>query len=244
MPRRITAVLLLALLSTTPFALTQPEHVVWIGLWNPGMLEWAENENRIHRLCPKELEPAEQQQCREKHLPAKTWNIPLYASPDFASKQSGKLVVTVEPGKPLSLAYHPSVSGKPISFTPDLYDPDWGYGPYFHHTVREYRDHWTALPPDPFPSTVWINTSHSLNYQHFISPIPGYIYLLDKQEDVVLVKKDSDAFYFRPPQPADMWCEAGDPPPIKPVPLRRIPIAKLYDKRGHLRLTVKYTRGC
>jgi hypothetical protein len=49
---------------------------------------------------------------------------------------------------------------------------------------------------------------------------------------------------MRPEQEADMWCEAGEPPPLKPSEEIRIPFEALYDGKGHLLLTTKYKRGC
>lgn len=45
-------------------------------------------------------------------------------------------------------------------------------------------------------------------------------------------------------QPADMWCDASPAPPISSSAEIRLAGADLYTATGHLRLHVKYTRGC
>ena len=41
-----------------------------------------------------------------------------------------------------------------------------------------------------------------------------------------------------------MWCRAGSPPPLQPWKELRIPFQDVYAASGHLRLHIKYTRGC
>jgi hypothetical protein len=48
----------------------------------------------------------------------------------------------------------------------------------------------------------------------------------------------------RPEQDADMWCDAGDPPPLAAWRERRIPFDELFDGQRHLRISYKYMRGC
>jgi hypothetical protein len=48
----------------------------------------------------------------------------------------------------------------------------------------------------------------------------------------------------RPEQPADMWCDEGDPPPLEPFKETILTPADLYDQKGHLTIRPKYLRGC
>ena len=62
--------------------------------------------------------------------------------------------------------------------------------------------------------------------------------------DLRLLGLEGDILRARLEQDADMWCDSGDPPPLKPWQEIRIPLRDLYTATGHLRLHVKYTRGC
>ena len=41
-----------------------------------------------------------------------------------------------------------------------------------------------------------------------------------------------------------MRCEGGDPAPVAPAPELRLSHDDTYTFTGHLRLHIKYTRGC
>ncbi|MEE9615365.1 MAG: hypothetical protein V3W31_10525, partial [Thermodesulfobacteriota bacterium] len=53
----------------------------WVGLWNEEMVEWAENEKRIHGLCPESMSQVSYEKCRRDHLAEKTWMIRAYKGP-------------------------------------------------------------------------------------------------------------------------------------------------------------------
>lgn len=61
---------------------------------------------------------------------------------------------------------------------------------------------------------------------------------------VTILRVERDALLVRPEQPADMWCEGGKPPKIKPAREIRLTGDTLYSKMGHLLVHFKYTRGC
>ena len=216
--------------------------VGWVGLWNTSMVEWAENENRLHRLCPKSMAEKDRTSCKNFHLRSKTWAIPTFLKPNTASTKTGEILIEITPGMGFKISYQPK-GKEAISFTPDLYDPDWGYGPYFHQTVLEVKGDWVLLPKIPFHQPVWINASKLIGQKDILALKVGGIYWLNKKE-IVIVKKTKSGVFLRPEQRADMWCEGGEPPPIKSVKPDWVSNELLYDKNGHLKLTIVYTRGC
>ena len=59
-----------------------------------------------------------------------------------------------------------------------------------------------------------------------------------------VVAAEPEALLLRPEQPADMWCQEGNPPAIIPTEPQRFTRADLADSRGHLLLRPKYPKGC
>jgi hypothetical protein len=107
----------------------------WIGLWNEEMIEWAENENQIYRLCEKDkLSPEQLEQCKEKHLSSKIWSINVHSEPSKNSPKLGEIQITVTPGSSFQASIK-SKNNKLIEFTPDLYDQDWG-----HIFIKQYSN--------------------------------------------------------------------------------------------------------
>ena len=62
--------------------------------------------------------------------------------------------------------------------------------------------------------------------------------------DLVFLGFEHGLARVRPEQDADMWCEGGEPPAVKPSPEIRIPVGELYSPTGHLLVDIKYKRGC
>jgi hypothetical protein len=60
----------------------------------------------------------------------------------------------------------------------------------------------------------------------------------------VILGLEPDVIQARPEQSADMWCEAGDPPPMQPFEELRIARRELYTQTGHLLLAPAYMKGC
>jgi len=55
---------------------------------------------------------------------------------------------------------------------------------------------------------------------------------------------EPDALLVRAEQPADLWCQEGDPPAVTPSDSIRFSRAELLDSDGHLALWLKYLKGC
>ncbi|MGD8727993.1 MAG: hypothetical protein PVH40_10130 [Gemmatimonadales bacterium] len=182
-------------------------------------------------------------ECYRKHLSPLVAVHTLYVSPDASSTSVGDVIVAAVPGRGLTAYYRPEGSAQATQFTPDIYLQDWGYGPpYFHQTFSDSHDGWYRLPPDPWSTPVWLDAS----------AVDGLSELRLRSGDIVQVGVES--FYvlrttgrslvLRPEQDADMWCEAGDPPPLDPAEPRVYEWNDLIDDRGHLVVRPKYMKGC
>ena len=229
-------------------ALAQPPStrgdVGWVGLYNPALVEWLENENRLKALCSHTtVDTPKWHECRDEKMKPKQYLIHLRSGPWEAAASEGTLVIRATPGQPLRAHYRPAHAGRETEFVPDLFDADWGYGPYFHQTFLERRGTWFLLPAVPLARPAWANISE-----------PQVRLLRELQEtrdviktprgDLIVIDVDHRVLRARPAQDADQWCKPGDPPPLKPWKEIRIPVEKLYNPTGHLLADIKYKRGC
>jgi hypothetical protein len=216
----------------------------WIGLFNPDLVDWLENQNRLAGLCAEFASgTAPWHRCQADKLAPKIHVVRLWAGPSAASQSVGALLLVATPGEGLR-AFFVGVSGGPaVGFEPDLFDGDWGYGPYFHATIVERRGAWIRLPEAPFPKGTWVNSADIapepriewLEAGEIVSSPVGDLYVLGVERGIVRA---------RPEQAADMWCREGEPPPLKPAEEIRLSSTDLYTATGHLRVRFKYTRGC
>jgi hypothetical protein len=243
-----TAYVLMELLAFGPRTLSRqqsavPTDVGWLGLYNSQLMEWLENENRLRDLCGVPDASVEWQRCRAEKLAARRLSVRLRSGPSEQATAVGSLLIVATPGRGLRSFFVPAGTRTAIQFRPDQYDSDWGYGPAFHETFLERRDTWFRLPEAPFPAGTWINATQLgdapdvllINDQHILSSPFG---------DLVVLGIDGNVLRVRLEQEPDMWCRDGEPPPLKPWRERRIPLRDLYTATGHLKLHVKYTRGC
>ncbi|MBU2499283.1 MAG: hypothetical protein KKE57_10305 [Proteobacteria bacterium] len=238
-----TSALFLVFVLLSKDGLSQRKDLRWVGLYNVEMLAWLENENQMARLCPNTLSPEEKRACEAKNRRPKTWEIGVFTSPSTGAERIGKILMTAIPGSPLMAAFQGADASTPIPFQPDLYLEDWGYGPYFHQTVLDQRGPWFLLPKNPLPVPAWINLNDISKDFHIQSFEVGVIYELDG-ESIVVVTFTQSGILVRAEQPADMWCQEGDPPPLEPAETKEIKYQDLFDKNGHLKMTVKYMKGC
>lgn len=215
----------------------------WIGLFHADMLQWLENENRLADLCPESMPRERKAACRAASLAPKTWSFGLFAQPAANAPLVGHLVIVATPGQGLKAGVRGRRELEPAYFEPDLFDADWGYGPYFHQTVLQKRGPWVQLPARPLPVPVWFNTEDMPGGPVFHEVASGDIYRLGEKSWTVLEVKP-DGLLVRPEQPADMWCEEGRPPALAPAATTVLKGKELFDAYGHLNLKVKYTRGC
>src|SRR5688572_26930457 len=109
----------------------------WVGLYNDGLIEWLENENRLDEICDQfNGQAKELDRCRAEKLEPRSFVVPLYADATRAVSRGALLVVAI-PGKGLRFFYARPEGGESIAFDPDLNLQDWGYGPYFHQTYLD-----------------------------------------------------------------------------------------------------------
>lgn len=229
-------------------ALAQPPSrqggVGWVGLYNAALLEWLENENRLKDLCSHTTaDTPAWRACRDDKMKPTQYVIHLRSAPHETAASEGALVIVAMPGHGLRAYYRPARGGPVAEFVPDLFDGDWGYGPYFHQTFLERRGAWFLLPAVPLPKPAWVNVSEIANEPQVRLLETGEI-IKTPRGDLVVLGMERGVLRARPEQEADMWCEAGDPPPLKPSKEVRIPVGELYSPTGHLLVGIKYTRGC
>lgn len=178
---------------------------------------------------------------RQRNPPTRQWALPLWEEPEDESLLVGTLIIDFSAEKGLTARFQPN-GGRAVPFVPDLYDPDWGYGPWFHHTVLETKGGWAKFPKNPFPTPVWVNLDAVFGDVAPISVYPGEVYVFNGK-NVVITEMVGDRILMRPEQPADMPCEGNEPPlkEVEPTVLHR---SDLFDADGHLKLTVAHMRGC
>jgi hypothetical protein len=228
--------------------------VGWLGLFNQSLVSWLENENQLQPLCSAFApEGAEWQKCRAEKLAPKIHVTPLRSGPSDEAASAGSLLVVATPGQGLRAFFVPSKGGLATEFRPDLFDGDWGYGPYFHQTFLERRATWFRLPEGPLPKGTWINATQLGDGEETTrgNPAGPELELLEAEDivstpfgDLFILGIEGGVVRARLEQDADMWCKDGTPPPLKPSQERRIPLSDLYTPAGHLLLHIKYTRGC
>lgn len=218
--------------------------VGWVGLFTGPLIGWLENQNRLDELC-SHAEPGSSQKsaCRQEMLAPKQFVIELRDAPRPKSKSLGAIVVEATPGQGLRASYRPAIGQTGVDFSPDLLDVDWGYGPYFHQTFLDRRGTWFLLPADPFPQPVWINAAW-LREEPRVRLLEAGDIIRAPKGDLFVLGVSLGILSARAEQKADMWCEEGAAPPLKPAPEFRIPVEELYGPGGHLRVGIKYTRGC
>lgn len=225
----------------TPAAVRAQEGFAgWVGLFDASQVGWLENENRLGELC---ADQATLEACYARTLGPAVSVHSLYAAPDESARRLGDLVVVATPGRGLSAHVRPEGATQAIPFTPDLFLQDWGYGPYFHQTIAARAGDWFQLPRHPWPEAAWIRLTGNGPDPSVITVMPGDILELDGTGWFVIAA-ERDALVLRAEQPADLWCEGGEPPPLAPAEAVRLPRARLLDPDGHLRIRPKYLKGC
>lgn len=217
-----------------------PGELSWLGLFNRELVTWLENENRLADLCTPADGADKWAECKEAHLEPKVIVILVRSQPRDDATVVGTISVVAVPGR--GLRAFASVLGVATAFTPDLYDPDWGYGPYFHQTVLEQRESWFRVPVDPLPPG-WVNAATWTDTTDIQKVLAGDI-VSTPRGDMAVIGVGRAALRLRPEQPSDRWCGGAGKPRLQPWKEIRIPFAELFNKRGHLLVTKKYTRGC
>lgn len=203
-----------------------------VSLYNPDMIGWLENENRIAELCPTKSSTC----YREKRFPKGEY-VPIYDGPD--GQPIGQLEMTYTPGRGISASFLAGQNAQ--AFKPTFFDPDWGYGPWFHGTLLDETGVWKKIAIPQFQGG-WINIS----YAKVVDIKAEYTENVYRYQDknIKILRLEPTQLVYRIAQDADMWCEAGRPPAIKPYKEEFLPVTMLYDENCNLRLQPAHPRGC
>lgn len=215
----------------------------WVGLFNDDLATWLENENQLDSLCGRKVAgDATGEACRTEKLAPRVVVLRLFTGPSERSRLAGSLSVVAKPGDGLHASYTPAGGKTATPFTPDLFETDWGYGPYFHQTFLARRGPWFLLPAGPFARDTWFNSS-DLGREPQVRLLEAGDIVTSRRGDLFILAIEPGVVRARPEQDADMWCDV-DPPAVERFTPLRLPFRQLYDGRGHLQIHIKYTRGC
>lgn len=220
--------------------------VAWLPLFSEDHLAHLGLDLAAHRHCDSLANslPA-YYRCLGLEQAPLTLALPLHRAPSRDSTVVGTLLVTAVPDRGLTAAFLPVGAYRAIPFVPDLYDPDWGYGPWFHQSVLAARDGWVELPADPWPEPVWLEPEILFDGRTLRQVTAGDI-LTTPRGDMVVEGIEANGIRIRPEQPWDGPCESEE----KPSGRRETPTAflmandELRTTAGHFRFSLKYLRGC
>lgn len=194
------------------------------------------------------------------------YDLPVYDSPDSTSERVGIVHIARDESAPgphrLLLTFRQSEETA-TEWVSDRRQVD-GYGGYYH-TVLERTGDWLLLPADPFPTPVWVHWRSTFHSPPEIEPLFDQVYQMTEVEaeiaglepprspdapGIVFVRSGDDRIWFRIEGPEDGPCpelRSQNPAETRPAGESReypLDIDRLLDDRGHLRLDVKYWRGC
>lgn len=213
----------------------------WVGLFNDDMINWMERENRA-AMTLRSMTEAEAERYRQELRQPKSWEVEVRQQPGNDAALLGKLIITAQSGQGLKASFLSSGASNPVPFTPDLYESDYGYGPYFHQTVLQQKKTWFQLPKNPLPQPGWVDFAGFNPKPNILAVSKNGIYWLGK-ESVVIIDSDGDTMTYRLEQEGD-YCCCSPEPPIRPAKTWRIPYGKFFTPDAHLRLDVKHKKGC
>jgi hypothetical protein len=120
----------------------------WVPLFDRELVDWLSNEYRASDLCA--AEGVDLGQCYVRMMEPLVKVLPVRRSRSIAAPSAGEIILIAVPGR--GLTAHISTDGREEAprWTTDLYDPDWGYGPYLHQT--SWRGMETGSSSRPAPS--------------------------------------------------------------------------------------------
>jgi hypothetical protein len=234
----------LALFCTSP-TLASPPALQWLGLFNWDMIAWLDNPNRLHELCPENLSATALAECSAKVHAPQTTTVRLFDAPNEDAEWLGSLIIIAIPGKGLFHAFK-GIGQEAHTFTPDLYEKEWNYGPYYHQTISAREHEWIQLPPRPFPQPVWLKAQPLFSGKRgiILEDVSLNTVYLWEGKSIVLTALEEKNWRWRPEQPSDMPCEADEDNNSTAPPSTSMSYSDLFDRDGHLKLQLKYTRGC
>lgn len=192
-----------------------------------------ENENRLSELCPNG-----DKACTDKALAPEHRRIPVHGEP--GGEPIGTITVIYAPGKPLTATIE-ARNAAPVPYTPAAYDPDWGYGPWFHATLLDRRDDW-ALVPLPGIGAGWLSLPGA-DIRDYRDDGGGDFPAVFRfgAEEVVILRHDKEGATLRAAAPGEECGHAAPPPGAR---ARTLPYAGFYGSDCNLLLLPASLRGC
>jgi hypothetical protein len=213
----------------------------WVPLFDRELVDWLSNEYRASDLCA--AEGGDFGQCYVRLMEPLVKVLPVRRSRSIAAPSVGEVILIAVPGKGLTAHINTDDREEAPRWTTDLYDPDWGYGPYLHQTFLAREGNWFLIPAGPFDEPMWILLESGHAYPEVMEIRSGDI--LDFEgEGWFVIEARHEALTLRREQDSDMWCQPEDPPPVTPAPTRTLTRSELSDAQGHLLIRPKYLRGC
>lgn len=218
----------------------------WVSLANdPAGLERLENLNRLREICPQTLmaeDHARYIDCVTEAMRASIASYAIHGSPEGPA--IGALIVRYTPGD--SITFFINAEGFMRPFTPHVHDPDWGYGPWAESSLLDKDGAWIKVALPYLPGGLlagWINLPSARI--HDVTDESDRVYEIgDNKTLSVITGRTKNTLDARDSQDSDMWCEAGDPPPLKAFTTRSYSLDELYDDSCQLLVWPAYMRGC
>jgi|GEM_PF-4406856 len=181
---------------------------------------------------------------------AGTQTIPLYEN--TAHSPLGQIDIHFSPQGGGRFTY--SQTGKPAQpFTPTLFDPDWGYGPWAYQTLTSRSDDFyrIVLPGgDKGYTPAWIQLAKAQVYTFKAFDAVTYnntpYIIRSVLHDTVRLVLESDVLKGAPEGDTCERVLSGKGTWVAAVktPDTIVKIKDLYDDQCQLKLRVTYTRGC
>jgi len=177
------------------------------------------------------------------------WELEIYPEPDSSSEQLGLLKIVFTPETGLKAEYYEQESEKKYPIQPHLFDPDYGYGPYFHLTITATNNDYYKLRLNDSDNSYWANfeSAFGKNNVAVIQLLPGMILRWENSkgsyDDIIIEHVDPDSLVVRSEQAIDMWC-GDDSLRYAPYTTKLLPKSDWKDSEGVSRFYIPYTRGC
>ncbi|MES2906141.1 MAG: hypothetical protein V4691_03815 [Pseudomonadota bacterium] len=183
----------------------------------------------------------------------------VYRTFDRQSRKLSDPIGIIRKKTPLDNSHNP-VFGLNISYINgsdeamlDLYE--LGYEELFAAYLDNVENNFFIVLPDG--KAGWINLppsgSFSYNHEGFTA---GTVITRQKTfasrfsdnfstgESFMVLKTAKNYLDVRNEQSRDMWCDDGNPPPLKPFRKKRLPLSAFYDSSCRMLITASYPRGC
>ena len=177
----------------------------------------------------------------------RSWEIDLYQQSDRTSKHVGTIQIEFSraPTQGFKAFFQKTASTSPLfMISPHLYDPDWGYGPYFHLTILDRADGLVKVQFSDDIGAVWGDFQKTFGSKNIV------FHYLDRGgifsysgDSIVIERLNNDSLIVRKEQPADMAC-GSDHLQFTPYKTYLIHKKDWITPAGRSMFNEIYTRGC